>query len=93
MRNMLPSLKSCKVSKQVTSYTSALTSVFLSAENDALRKAVNAQPTGVRSIPRPAKGVAGNGFNLRAAMELDDNYTLYCSVRVSLIFYYFYFIF
>lgn len=63
---------------------SVLTSEFLSAENDALRKATNAQPVGLPTIDRPEKGVAGNGFNLRTAMGLDDDPTLYCSVRVSL---------
>jgi hypothetical protein len=65
-----------------------LTSIILSAENDALRKATATQPAGLSTIPRPEKGVAGNGFNLRAAMELGDDHTLYCTVRVSLIFYY-----
>jgi len=80
---MLPRLKNCKVSKQKTSYTSALTSVTLSAENNALWKASTAQPMGLRMIPRPEKGVAGNGFNLRAAMELEDDHMLYCTVCVS----------
>src|SRR5271156_5781472 len=82
--NMPPSSKNCKVSKPKTSYTSVLTSVTLSAENDALRKASTAQPTGLPIIPRPEKGVAGNGFNLCAAMQLQDDHTLYCTVRVSL---------
>jgi hypothetical protein len=64
-----------------------LTSVILSVENNLLRKA--AQPKGP-SIPRPEKGVSGKGFNLRTAMELEEDPTLYCTVRVSLIFYYFY---
>jgi hypothetical protein len=59
----------------------------VSAENNALRKATNAEPTGKLSIPRPEKGVAGNGFNLRDAMELDDDPALYSSVRVSYLFY------
>jgi hypothetical protein len=53
------------------------------AENDALRKASTAQPTGLASIPRPEKGVSGKGFNLRAAMGLGEDPTLYCTVRVS----------
>lgn len=56
---------------------------ILSAENNILRKAATAQSTGLPSIPRPEKGVAGNGFNLRAAMGLEDDQTLYCTVRVS----------
>ena len=28
--------------------------------------------------------MVGNGFNLHAAMELDDDRTLYCTVHVSL---------
>jgi hypothetical protein len=34
-------------------------------------------------IPRPAKGVAGNGFRLQTAMLLDDNKPLYAALRVS----------
>ena len=64
-----------------------LTSI-LSAENNALCKATAAQPPGLLTIPRPEKGVAGNGFNLCTAMELGDDHMLYCTVRVSLIFYY-----
>lgn len=60
-----------------------LTLVILLAENNALRLAVTAQPTGLPSIPRPAKGVAGNGFNLRAAMGLEDDHSQYCTIRVS----------
>ena len=56
--------------------------IILSAENNALRMAAKAQPTGLPSIPRPVKGVAGNGFNLRTTMELDDDPTLYRTVRV-----------
>ena len=67
-----------------------LTSVILLAENDALRKAVTAQPMSLPTIPRPAKGVAGNGFNLRTAMGLEEDPILYCTVRVSLVFYFFY---
>ena len=64
-----------------------LTSI-LSAENNALHKATATQPPGLSTIPWPEKGVAGNGFNLHTAMELGDNHMLYCTVRVSLIFYY-----
>ena len=60
-------------------------SVILSAENDALQKATTAQPTGLSSIPRPGRGVAGNGFNLRAAMELEDDKLLYFTLCVSFI--------
>ena len=61
---------------------------FRSAENDALRKASTAQPTGLASIPRPEKGVSGKGFNLRAAtgMGLGEDPTLYCTVHVSFLF-------
>ena len=65
-----------------------LTLIILSAENNALCKATAAQPAGLSTIPRPEKGVAGNGFNLCAAMELGDDHMLYCTVRVSIIFYY-----
>jgi hypothetical protein len=34
-------------------------------------------------IPRPAKGSAGNGFRLQAAMLLQDNKQLYAALRVS----------
>lgn len=34
-------------------------------------------------IPRPMKGVAGNGFRLQAAMLLQDNKPLYAALRVS----------
>ena len=34
-------------------------------------------------IPRPAKGVAGNGFRLQTAMLLQDNKPLYAALRVS----------
>ena len=60
-----------------------LTSVILSAENDALWKASTTQPMGLPIIPQPEKGVAGKGFNLHAAMDLQENNTLYCTVRVS----------
>ena len=65
-----------------------LTLIILSAENNALCKATAAQPAGLSTIPRPEKGVAGNGFNLCAAMELGDDHMLYCTVCVSIIFYY-----
>jgi hypothetical protein len=81
--NMPPRLKNCKVSKQKTSLTSVLTSVTLSAENDALWKAFTAQPTGLPIIPWPEKGGARKGFNLHTAIELEDDQMLYCSVHVS----------
>jgi hypothetical protein len=34
-------------------------------------------------IPRPAKGVAGNGFHLQTAMLLQENKPLYAALRVS----------
>jgi hypothetical protein len=80
---MLRRLKSCKVSKENTSYTFTLTSVTLSAENNALQKASTTQPMGLPIIPQPEKGVAGKGFNLRAAMDLEENNMLYCTVHVS----------
>jgi hypothetical protein len=64
------------------------------AENNALRRAAAAvQPTGLPYIPRPVKGVAGNGFNLRTAMELGDDPILYSTVRVSRFFSLFLFLF
>ena len=65
------------------SYTSILTSVIMLAENNALRLVASAQPTDLSSVPRPVKGGAGNGFNLRSAMGLDDDNSQYCTVRVS----------
>ena len=58
-----------------------LTSVTLSAENDALQKA--STPMGLPIIPWPEKGVAGKGVNLCAAMDLEENNMLYCTVCVS----------
>ena len=81
---MLPSLKNCRVSKQKASYTSVLTSVTLSAGNNALQKAYTAQPTGLLIIPQPEKGVACNGFNIHASMELENDHALYCTVHMSL---------
>jgi hypothetical protein len=69
-------LKSCKVSKENTSYTFMLTSVTLSAGNDALWKASTTQPMGLPIIPWQEKGVAGKGFNLCAAMDLEKNVAL-----------------
>ena len=60
-----------------------LTSVTLSAKNDALWKASTTQPMGLPIIPQPEKGVAGKGYNLHAAMDLEENNTLYCTVCVS----------
>jgi hypothetical protein len=61
-----------------------LTSVTPLAKNDALQKVSTAQPMGLQIISWPEKGVASNGFNLHAAMELEDNNTLYCTVHISL---------
>jgi hypothetical protein len=60
-----------------------LTSVTLSAKNDALRKASTTQPMGLLIIPWPEKGVAGKGFYLHAAMDLEENKMLYCTVHVG----------
>jgi hypothetical protein len=65
------------------SYTFMLTSVTLSAENDALQKASTTQPMGLLIIPQPEKGVAGKGFNLCAAINLEKNNMLYCTVHVN----------
>jgi hypothetical protein len=56
--------------------------VILLAENTALRRAATTQSTSLPTIPRPQNGVAGKGFNLCAAMELEDP-TQYGTVRVS----------
>ena len=69
----------------MSKWTFILISVILSAENDALRKAATSQPMGLSSIPWPGRGVAGNGFNLRAAIELEDDKSLYCTLHVSFI--------
>jgi hypothetical protein len=60
--NMPPRLKNCKVSKQKTSLTSALTSVTLSAENDALWKAFTAQPRVCQSYLGQRKEGPGKGL-------------------------------
>jgi hypothetical protein len=53
------------------------------AENAALRK-TNAMKENVGpTIPQPEKGSAGNGFNLRAKMGLEDDDELYGALRVS----------
>jgi hypothetical protein len=56
-----------------------------SAENDALRKAAAAKENTDMMIPRPpsGSGVAGNGFNLQAAMRLQNDTNLYIALRVS----------
>jgi hypothetical protein len=59
------------------------TTLTTSAENDALRKAAAAKETAATMIPRPQRGTAGNGFNLQAAMGLEDDYDLYATLRVS----------
>jgi len=55
----------------------------LKAENDALRKAAAAKENTATMIPRPQRGTAGNGFNLQAAMGLEDDYELYATLRRS----------
>lgn len=66
--------------------SSSLTNLLLwTAENDALRKAASKKENVKEGdkIPRPAKGVAGNGFRLQTAMLLQDNKPLYAALRVS----------
>jgi hypothetical protein len=48
-----------------------------------LHRVAATQSTSLPSILRPEKGVAGKGFNLRTAMELQDDPNLYGTVRVS----------
>jgi hypothetical protein len=54
-----------------------------SAENNALRKAVAAKEDSALDIPRPPRGIAGNGYNLQIAMGLEDDSALYATLRVS----------
>jgi hypothetical protein len=65
--------------------SSIVTLTLWTAENDALRKAASAKENvkEEEKISRPAKGVAGNGFRLQAAMLLQDNKPLYAALRVS----------
>jgi hypothetical protein len=57
--------------------------VLFVAENDALRKTLAAKEHNAITIPRPAKGTAGNGFNLQEAMGLADDVETYSLLRVS----------
>ena len=60
------------------------------AENDALHKAASGKENVKEEvkIPRPAKGIAGNGFHLQTAMLLQDNKPLYAALHVSLCFFF-----
>jgi len=60
-----------------------ITSYLFAAENDALRKTLAAKEHVTTMVPRPEKGVAGNGFNLREAMGLADDVETYTLLRVS----------
>jgi hypothetical protein len=57
--------------------------VLFVAENDALRKTLAAKERTTTTIPRPEKGIAGNGFNLQEAMGLADDAETYALLRVS----------
>jgi hypothetical protein len=57
--------------------------VLFVAENDALRKTLAAKEHTTITIPRPEKGIAGNGFNLQEAMGLADDMETYTLLRVS----------
>jgi hypothetical protein len=56
-----------------------------SAENDALRKAAAAKENTDMMIPQPPSrsGVAGNRFNLQAAMRLQNDTNMYIALCVS----------
>ena len=53
------------------------------AENAALHKTNGMKENVGPTIPWPEKGSAGNGFNLRAKMGLEDDDELYGALRVS----------
>ena len=60
-----------------------MTTLMTSAENDVLHKAAAAKETAATMIPHPQCGTASNGFNLQAAMGLEDDYDLYATLHVS----------
>jgi hypothetical protein len=60
-----------------------ITSYLFVVENDALRKTLAAKECITTTIPRPEKGIAGNGFNLQEAMGLADDIETYALLRVS----------
>jgi hypothetical protein len=59
------------------------TSFLFAAENKALRTSLALKESATTMIPRPEKGVAGNGFNLQEAMGLADDAEKYNLLRVS----------
>lgn len=56
---------------------------LFAAENNALRLTLAVKERVKLMIPRPEKGVAGNGFNLQEAMGLADDGDTYNLLRVS----------
>ena len=56
---------------------------LFAAENNALRMTLAMKEHVTTMIPRPQKGVAGNGFNLQDAMGLADDGETYNLLRVS----------
>jgi hypothetical protein len=56
---------------------------LFAAENKALRMSLALKESAPTMIPRPEKGVAGNGFNLQEAMGLADDGETYNLLRVS----------
>jgi len=63
-----------------------ITSYLFAEENSALRMTLAAKEQATTMIPRPEKGIAGNGFNLQVAMGLADDAETYSLLRVSLFF-------
>ena len=59
-----------------------ITCLFV-AENDALRKTLALKECVSTTIPRPEKGIAGNGYNLQEAMGLADDGATYALLWVS----------
>jgi hypothetical protein len=73
----------------VTHVIYATTNFPYPAELDQLRK-LNALQNHAKpkTIPRPDTGTAGQDWNLRTEMQLDDNRDLYLTLRVSMLLYF-----
>ncbi|KAF9463603.1 hypothetical protein BDZ94DRAFT_1236071 [Collybia nuda] len=52
----------------------------MKAELIFLRKAIHTKAQEKNLIPHPPHGVAGNGYNLKAAMQLQDDTKLYKAI-------------
>ncbi|KAF9467060.1 hypothetical protein BDZ94DRAFT_1318888 [Collybia nuda] len=72
-----------KGTQKTTSKTKAMEAKMkeMKAELLSLRKAVHTMKQENNLIPRPPRGVAGDGYNLQAAMEIQDDTELYKAIR------------